>query len=510
MRNRRSKLLQVVLLTLSIVISISTASAIPNRYVKVVGVDSLLATSTGSSVVTSSRQITPVHLRIPLSRTDFVKVRLINERRFKGLERTNVSRILQGTATYIGTGNITKNKERALAGASFVLGFLPTGEPHLHGLIETRGSRKLSKRTSLLSVSGTLQKGNVSRLLLKDEGRQPNVACGTSLSTSVPKAQPSLEEKSGDRVGVQGFQQLEILLEGDVEFFSSAGSAALTELTQILSLTDIIFRRDLNVTLQPTIVQAPVSYSSLFRYGEDFELDFFKEMREKRPTFNEDLFAVITGKTPPDASLTNVAGIANSIGIVCREKSLSQTVVRRFGDSASSTFYTFAHEVGHLIGGEHDDALTGQPSTGFIMNSGTRALDEFLERFSQYSINQIGGYFAQNGACLVDVGDAPPAIEPPSSTPAPAPPANIDYSLEAEIERISRKDVPHFYAYNGDEPLGRTTVFVYKSGRTPKLVKQLRTRSDGSTSFKRAPRGKYFGVLSLDPSIISNVVTVRK
>jgi hypothetical protein len=509
MRNQVSKLLPWALFTLSLFISVTTADALPNRYVKVTGTDLLLATTTGSSVVASSKEISPLLLRIPLSSTDSVRVRLTRERQFKGLERSNIARILQGTATFIGTG-VGASKKKTVSGASFVLSILPTGTPLVNGIIETRGARKLSKRTSLLSVSGTLQKGKNSRLLLRDEGKHPNAACGTSPTSGLHKAQPSSKAHTEDLVVSKGFKQIEILLEGDVEFFSSAGGSALTELTQTLSLTDVIFRRDLNVTIQPTIVQAPVSYSSLFRYGEDFELDFFKEMREKRPTFNEDLFAVITGKTPPDASLANVAGIANDIGAVCREKSFSQTVVRRFSDSASSTFYTFAHEVGHLIGGEHDDALTGEPSTGYIMNSGTGSVNEFLERFSQYSINQINGYFTQNGACLVDVGDAPPAIETPSGTPAPAPPASTDYSLEAEIERISRRDVPYFYAYDGDEPLGRTTIFVYKSGKTPKLVKQLRTRSDGSSSFKRAPRGKYYGVLAVDPSIISNVVTVRK
>lgn len=507
MRTERLRLLAWAFFTILLLLPGASSHAIPNRYVKVSGIDSLLEIPAGGAVVKSSKQIHPLHLRIPISQSDYVKVRLTRERRFKGLERTGIRRILQGTATYIGV-KVGSSKNSNSAGASVVLSILPTGERYIHGLIETRGVRKLSKRTSLLSFSGVVPQGNSSRMLLKDEGRSPYVSCGTASKGE----HGSFSSRATDSpVRTDGFKQLEVLLEGDTEFFASAGNSALTELAQTISLTDVIYRRDLNVTLQPTIVDAPVSYQSLFKYGEDFELDFFNEMRQKRPSFNEDLFAVITGKTPPDASLTNVAGIANDIGAVCRDKSLSQTVVRRFSDSASGTFYTFAHEVGHLIGGEHDDALTGEPSTGYIMNSGTKSVNEFLERFSQYSINQIGGYFAQNGACLVDVGDAPPALEPPSATPAPAPPTtDREYFLEAEIERITRRDVPYFYAYDGDEPLAKATVLVYRSGKTPKLVKQLRTRSDGSASYKRAPKGKYFGVLSVEPSVISNVVTVRK
>lgn len=498
------------------------AVAVPNRPVTVAGAKQLLPVSAESavesSVVSYSRTINPIRLRFAINDRVFVHVRLTRERRFKGLDKSKIRRVLQGSATF-GGDRIGVRGTRGPAAASFVISSSDNGTYQAEGLFETVGTRRLSKRTSLLSIKGQLGDGPSSRMLLRDEGKTPKVDCGTVVSHRAHDEMSRSTASAGDMVGTNGFQQLEILLEGDNEFFAGAGASALSELAQILSLTDVIYRRDLNITIQPTIVESPVPYSSVFRYDENFQLDFFTEMRSKRPTFNEDVYAVITGKTPPDASLSNVAGIADEIGSTCRNQSQSQTVVRRFDGFASSTFYTFAHEVGHLMGGEHDDTLSGNPNTGYIMNSGTRDLNEFLERFSQYSINQIGGYFSQNGSCLVDVGDAPPAIAPPSETPGSTPPnedpgtAPPDLSsvtLEAEVERIQKKDVPYFYAYNGDEPIAKAVIQVYRSGKTPRLVKQLKTRSDGSAAYKKAAKGKYYGVLASDTSVISNLVTVRK
>ena len=279
----------------------------------------------------------------------------------------------------------------------------------------------------------------------------------------------------------------------------------------MISLTDAIFRRDLNLTLQPTIVDSPVSFSSPFRYDENFQLDFFTEMNQKRPSFGEDVYAVITGKTPPDPSLKNTAGIANGIGVTCKTQNLSQTVVRRFADFPSGTFYTFAHEIGHLIGGEHDDQLSGAPATGYIMNSGTGSVNEYLERFSQYSISQIGNYFAENGSCLSPGSDTPspgPAPAPPDTTPTPDPGGELE--LFAEVTRSGKREVVYFYAYAGEAPLSGQALLVYRVGNSQRPVRRIKTKGSGFALYRPPTKGRYYAALGDASTVVSNTVRIRR
>ena len=502
-----STLAKGILLTAILLGLIPNAFAAPSRRVPTLGISQLVSNVPRVTSSVASQQISAIEIRVPVEAGAQARITFTRSLHINGLTGHNVGQILQGEVRYTGPAASIRSSKKTLGVASAVIKESKDGEYDINIIFETRGARRLSKRAAVITLRASLSAASPEVMQLTRERARPKTACGTS------NFNPTLESPVEGLVRTQQVQEIAVLLEGDTEFFSGAGSNSITELSQMISLTDAIFRRDLNLTLKPTIVEAPVPFASPFRYDENFQLDFFLEMSQKRPFFDEDIYAVITGKTPPDASLKNVAGIANAIGATCKTPSLSQTVVRRFADFPSGTFYTFAHEVGHLIGGEHDDSKTGTPSTGYVMNSGTGSVDEFLERFSNFSIAQIGDYLTQNGSCLAPGSDLPspapsPAPAPPEGTPAPEP--TDDYLIFAEVTRSGGRDAVYFYTYLGDEAIGGESLAVYRVGNAKKPIRRIKTRASGFVLYRPPSKGRYYATLVSSPGVTSNIVRVKR
>ena len=481
--NKLIPLLLIVSLTLT-----SIAAASPRRTINLKGISSLQYTDGPEATKAELTRINPILLSARLSSSEEVFITLNTERRFKDLSASKVQRILQGEARFRSGGH------QITAPVSAIIHTLTdTGESELSIMLRTDGARSLHKRIALISLRGTLGAKDFARMRVRAHARKKSHHCATVASTEA-------QHYHKDSARPLGVMQVDLLLSGDSEFFAAAGSRAVVELTEIASMVDVQYRNDLNVTVNPTIVQSAEAFSARFVYDGNFELDFFPEMRLLHPSMAEDVYVVVTGKTPADSSLNDVAGIAAEIGAVCKSPTTSLATVRRFDSTVASTVYTFSHEVGHLFGGEHDDSLTGNPDIGYIMNSGTGNPSKFVEKFSDYSKSQIGQFIAANSSCLIDVGDLPP----PDGTTG-------EVELAAYIRRSGGRDIPIFSAFTGETPVASYQLLIYRIvGGNYRFAGRARTRANGYAAFKRATRGKYIAFSELDDSLSSNTVTVRR
>ena len=497
------KFVDKTLFSILVILSLTlTAQAMPRNLVRL-DARGILAppAALGTLASGSSKAIDPIVLRASLGPKQGVTITLTVEKKFLGLETSNVTRILQGEATF------DSSHHKITAPVSVVTHRVGATDHKINILLGTSGARALSKRSKMIELTGQISAHGESALRLRRASNRILSDCATHATTlSQTIASPRRQ------IGTLALKQMDVLIEGDQEFFNTVGQSAASELAQIASMTDVIYQRDLGIAFNPTVITSAATFQATFAYNQDYELDFFPEMRSRRPALDQDVYLVITGKTPGDPSLNNVAGIADDIGAVCKTPSKSLTVVRRLGDIIAATVYTTAHEVGHLAGAEHDDQLSGSPTTGYIMNSGTGNPAQFLEQFSEYSKTQIGAYFTQYGSCLGDYTSAPGTPTPPAVDPTPVVDnPNSSVQLSGALAKSGGRSVPVFYAYQGDSPLAQYPLIIYRAvGRDYILAARLKTKSDGSVIYKRATRGKYVAVSKYDEDIYSNFVSVRR
>ena len=199
-------------------------------------------------------------------------------------------------------------------------------------------------------------------------------------------------------------QTATLLIEADSEYATDVGNLS-EELSTVVNGIDALYQRDLGVAFEPTIDTAPQSYVRQISYSEDYSIPLHQEMREHRPASSRgtDMHFLMTGKRGM-GELRDVAGAVpgpddpydSEIGVLCRQpENAIGFAVRIY---TSEDILTTAHEIGHILGAEHDDnhAPAGEPG---IMNSGTGEIDGEITKFSQYSKNQIAAYLSNYGNC---------------------------------------------------------------------------------------------------------------
>lgn len=204
-------------------------------------------------------------------------------------------------------------------------------------------------------------------------------------------------------------RSLSILLEGDHEYAEWVDNFP-KELATIVNGVDAIYKRDLGVELNATVVSEPQPYSREITYvGRYWEVPLMQEMQERRPAGSRGaaVHLLMTGKEPTHPELEDLAGLAFDIGVVCRRPEDSVAFTLRW-DTAYDILTT-AHELGHLLGGEHDDDHT-KSTEGWIMHSGTVEVRKTIDRFSDYSKQQLGKYMDRHGSCISEIGDPVPSI----------------------------------------------------------------------------------------------------
>jgi hypothetical protein len=252
-----------------------------------------------------------------------------------------------------------------------------------------------------------------------DEG--PPVSCGIEhepLSSSLKSfgaaaaALGGSAADAGTALATGSFEQADIALVGDFEYYSSHGANSATDMQAILNLVDGIYRSELGVTLRVTTTVVYTTSSDPFS-GTTDPLSLLVEFSNYRnqvssPVYAADLAHLFTGR---DLS-GSVVGIAYLPGLCSKPYGvgLSQDV----GNTNDLLVKLVAHEIGHNFNAPHDDSssCTLHPNT-YIMNP--YLYGGILEQFSACSKSFIGGEVA-GVSCLATVTGATPT---PSSTPTP-------------------------------------------------------------------------------------------
>jgi hypothetical protein len=404
----------------------------------------------------------------------------LSKQKFFNFQNTDLA-LLQGSVTHLsgskhardaGFASVTKRKNNKYSLNLFSVNKSRKGG--WKGLLELRAELDTS--------NGKLK---ISHLSLHRSKRRSHdkLKCITEAKSQQTKA------FSGDEPAAKATVKIiKFLIEADNEYASALSSespstAITNELPTVLNGVDAIYQRDLGLSVSADIPTSSTTYNQPIQESPESDFYIEREMISNHPASSrpEDVHLLFTGKTPIGDDIKYLAGLAGDIGAVCKNPELSHAFIIRF--DTNEDILTTAHEVGHLIGGEHDDDHTTASNPG-IMNSGTEEITGEITRFSTYSVNQIGNYISQNSSCLDD-GEGNGGGGVPSTLPATA-------VFDAY------KDGQYFVVelYNGDDDSGFSdyevsVLYKKKSKDTFKALRKLYTDEDGYAQFKPKKEGTY-------------------
>ncbi len=222
--------------------------------------------------------------------------------------------------------------------------------------------------------------------------------CGAPLPSDVPE---NLDVYTDDTNVSASYKVVSVIIEGDLQYQSAIGNVS-SDLTSMMNFIDTIYKRDLGVAFDITVVSDAQNYTSKIEYDEfDYTYPMHDEMRSKRPASSRSQYIhyAVTGKTP-EANSNGLAGVVPDLATICtsKENSIGFTIRYDYGGDETYNYETTAHEIGHLFAAEHDDNTTG--ATGYIMNSGTNDVDDYVSEFSSMSKTQVAAHTASNSSCL--------------------------------------------------------------------------------------------------------------
>ena len=343
----------------------------------------------------------PFLLRTRIPGLGAVNLRIINQRRFRvvGDGKTNLI-LLQGEAT------IRSRRGKIKVPLAASLHFSRKGKARIRfSLISLPSLSKVSKNSLrhlsyLLELNNSINQFEVLKTSKIRILQSPAGVCGTHAEggETIPY---NFEKPESKNV----LKQMSVIIEGDQEL-SNRVANLYNVLAYNMNWVDTVYKRDLQLTFDATIVSEPQNYSKAVEFDNDFLFPLHQEMRDKRNplTRAQDIHYLVTGK-PAQGSAQGLAGVVPDLGTVCISKQNSIGVTVFYDDWLDGNASTTAHEIGHLLNAEHDDNSTG--NIGFIMNSGTNFVDQYIEEFSEVSQFQVFNYVVQNGFCMKDVNGTP-------------------------------------------------------------------------------------------------------
>lgn len=202
-----------VLLTVSLTVSFGgDISAETSRKITVPGITKLISNTASVSSASTSHQISPVAIAVPIERG--LQAKIIFDRSIKvhGLKGGTGQRVIQGRVTYSGKGVTLSAGASSFGMASAVIRNSFKGNS-VDIVFETRGARRLSKRISVIHLSGDVNHDSTHTLRIKRESRRRLSNCATEHQIADPAG------ITEGLVRSQQVREIAVLLEGDSEFF---------------------------------------------------------------------------------------------------------------------------------------------------------------------------------------------------------------------------------------------------------------------------------------------------
>lgn len=233
--------------------------------------------------------------------------------------------------------------------------------------------------------------------------------------------------KEGDQLEVSAtYRTISLSTDADPEWYARYGEHSLSEITRIINAAEVLFLRDIGITLslhKQHLYTENSPYTSTdagallgqFVTNPDNSTNLASSREEyQRAVDAKHLF---TGKEL-DGSTVGIAYIAS----MCRYPSLAFGVSQASSDS--SAVATFAHELAHNLGAYHDPASPGTLMYPSLSHS-------TITGFSEKSRGEIGDYLSLNAWCL-DLSELPEPPQP-GELPPPTPALTPDEDEESPI-----------------------------------------------------------------------------
>lgn len=432
---------------------------------------------------------TPFHFTISLLGAGRARIILDSLFPIQGLEKTQ--RIaLQGRVRFSGSRDVapvsailySKGKERRLRFTLFSDG----------------ANRKQRQRNSVFQIETTLDNRTSRKRSKLARGRRrtkTSSSCGTAHqhSTSpIPHSRAITQRANLKEIGWT--------IEFDDQFQSRAGDDALTLLAQFVTVTDTILRRDLGLTVQTYINPTPVSYSSEIQpyyYSQPiFNEVFARYPASVREGVVDDIVFVFTGKSQVGEAAVPIGAVPD-LGGICGSAYATVGFVR-YTEDLGLDLITPAHEIGHILGANHDDNYQ-QPA---VMNATWFWWDLVSEEpsFSDYAQSEIAAVLAQDSSCLAEVSDETPE-------------SDVALTLKRNKKK-PRKLTVTLRESETNDPVSGTTIAIYcAKGKNADLevCSTGITNEKGKLKLKGKPKYRYQAQITWnDEEQTSKVVKVPK
>lgn len=205
-------------------------------------------------------------------------------------------------------------------------------------------------------------------------------------------------------------REIEIATEADSFWHTRFGTNSSSEIAAIINAAEVIYERDLRLTFKIKAQNVLDSSTEHYTWTDSAMLlsQFSGYTYNHKQLGDADVYHLFTGR--------NLDG--NTIGrawksSICRIPNYVYGLTQYANPLYN--YITFAHEIGHNLGAEHDPVLPYSVMNPTIYGSATR--------FSQTSINQIQNYVINNNSCLGRVFIEDSSKLAPKPTPEPTPTA---------------------------------------------------------------------------------------
>lgn len=265
----------------------------------------------------------------------------------------------------------------------------------IRGFIKHNGELLFISQLSYFGISDTTKKFVVTYRI------QDVVDKGGFCGVSELQEQKFLLEKvkanntQGNIVGCEN--KLELATDADYEFYQRYGAGANDEILGIINMVEGLYVSTFNMNI--SVVHQNVWTSPGDPYTGNPSTDSGSELlvNELRgywengmQSIQRDLVHLFTGR---DYNQEGVVGRVYEIGSVCKARDKSYG----FTKDRISQFLTTAHEIGHNLGGVHEDGVNCGTYGASIMCQGPKSIPMY---FSNASIGRISSFLNANSNCI--------------------------------------------------------------------------------------------------------------